>query len=113
MSLSLEARKQLFSGLDEAAEYLHEKVKAKGQWDGVDKKDLRHKASRLMWISSEVSEAFEALRRGDEANFREEVADVLILTLDLAAAYGLSPAAIVAEKDEKNDARPEKNGTLF
>ena len=61
-------------------------------------------------IHSEASEALEAFRRDDKANFLEELADVLIRTLDCAGGLTDGFAAIVERKIAKNRARGFRHG---
>lgn len=64
----------------------------------------------LALIHSEVSEALEAFRKGDQENFAEELADVLIRVLDCASGLGLDLDAEVAQKIEANRRREFKHG---
>jgi NTP pyrophosphatase (non-canonical NTP hydrolase) len=64
----------------------------------------------LALIHSEVSEALEGFRRGDKANFEEELADVLIRVLDCATGLGLDLDTAVAAKLEKNRHRGFRHG---
>jgi chitinase len=69
--------------------------------------------NRLMLIVSELGEAQEALRHGDMANFREELADVLIRLADLCGGLNIDLEDEVQKKMEKNKARPYKHGKAF
>lgn len=64
----------------------------------------------LALIGSEVSEALEAFRNRDKANFEEELADVVIRCMDCATGLGLDLGKAIAEKLEKNKARGVKHG---
>ncbi len=64
----------------------------------------------LALIHSEVSEALEAFRKGDQENFAEELADVLIRVLDCASGLGLDLDTEVAQKVEANRQRAFKHG---
>lgn len=68
--------------------------------------------SRLALIDSEVAEAMEAIRKDDEANFTEELADVFIRLMDLVGSTGLGWdfEEVVQAKMEKNRNRPYKHG---
>lgn len=61
-------------------------------------------------IMSEVSEALEAFRKNDIANFREELADIIIRTLDCAAGFGFDMDAAIRKKLEVNKKRGERHG---
>lgn len=115
------------TGLDELAGVIHERGCAKGFWDRAkialpdDPTEPRYAPSRqvdnpsvipekLALVHSEVSEALDALRDDDQEHFAEELADVLIRTLDIAAFCGLSMDEAVTAKLEKNLGRPRLNG---
>lgn len=61
-------------------------------------------------IHSEASEALEAYRRGDRANFLEEMADTLIRVLDCIGCFPESFDDVVAAKLEKNRHRGFRHG---
>lgn len=69
--------------------------------------------NRLMLIVSEVAEAQEALRNGDEAGFREELADLVIRACDLAGGLDIDLEAEILKKMERNRNRPYKHGKAF
>lgn len=64
----------------------------------------------LALITSEVSEALEGFRKGDRANFEEEIADVMIRCLDLCAGLGIDIDAQITAKLEKNKLRGHRHG---
>ena len=76
--------------------------------DWVD--DVHKVPCFLALIHSEVSEALEAFRKGDRNNFAEELADVIIRTLDLGHGLGFDMQAEIADKMEFNRNRPHKHG---
>ena len=61
-------------------------------------------------IHSEVSEALEAYRHNDRAHFAEELADVIIRTLDCAGGLGIDMEKEVLAKLEKNRGRGYRHG---
>lgn len=61
-------------------------------------------------IHSESSEALEAFRTNDPANFREEMADVLIRVLDCVGGLGIDMDSEVRSKLEKNKTRGFRHG---
>ncbi len=66
--------------------------------------------TKLALIHSEVSEALEAFRNDDYANFKEEIADIIIRTLDLAAGLAMNVDLIVKYKMAKNASRTKMHG---
>ncbi|MBU3208561.1 nucleotide pyrophosphohydrolase [Clostridium algidicarnis] len=70
-------------------------------------------ATRLMLIVSEVSEALEGLRKDDRDNFKEELADIVIRTCDLAGGLDIDLEAEILNKMEKNKNRLYKHGKAF
>lgn len=64
----------------------------------------------LALIHSEVSEALEAFRKDDKANFIEELADVLIRVLDCSEGLGMDIEAAIRAKLEKNKGRGFRHG---
>jgi NTP pyrophosphatase (non-canonical NTP hydrolase) len=71
--------------------------------------------SRLALIHTEVAEATEELRHHeiDWVKFADELADIIIRTVDLAQVYDISIGDAVKEKVEKNRLRPYKHGKAF
>lgn len=69
--------------------------------------------TRLMLIVSEVSEALEAVRKGDNENFKEELADVIIRVCDLAGELSIDLDDEIMKKINKNKDRPYKHGKKF
>ena len=67
-------------------------------------------SEKLLLIVSEVCEAQDALRNNDRENEAEEVADILIRTLDYAAWRGINLDREVAAKLGKNRSRPRLHG---
>jgi NTP pyrophosphatase (non-canonical NTP hydrolase) len=64
----------------------------------------------LALIHSEVSEALEAFRVGDKANFAEELADVVIRVLDCANGLEIDLGTAVLDKMAKNRQRAYRHG---
>jgi len=61
-------------------------------------------------IHSEVSEALEAYRAWDDANFAEECADIAIRLMDMCEYKGVDLGRAILEKHEKNKLRPYRHG---
>jgi NTP pyrophosphatase (non-canonical NTP hydrolase) len=81
-------------------------VSRRGDWAGTEYKI----PAKLALITSEVSEALEAYRKDDPANFAEELADTLIRVLDLASGLGIDLDSAVAAKLEQNKQRGYRHG---
>lgn len=69
--------------------------------------------NRLMLIVTEVAEAEDGLRKDDFENFKEELADIVIRTCDLAGGLNIDLEAEIIKKMEKNKVREYKHGKLF
>jgi NTP pyrophosphatase (non-canonical NTP hydrolase) len=70
----------------------------------------RETGTLLALVHSEVSEALEADRRGDEDLFSEELADVCIRIFDLCGSRNIDLEGAIIAKMEKNKSRPYKHG---
>ncbi|MDP6110788.1 MAG: MazG-like family protein [Planctomycetota bacterium] len=64
----------------------------------------------LALIHSEVSEALEAFRNDDKADFEEEIADIIIRTLDLSTGLGIQTDECLRRKMDTNRRRGHKHG---
>ena len=109
---------------DEVSQHLHEVAVEKGFWDVI--KDAPQEqvdifmTKQLMMIVSEATEVMEAIRKshGPEA-VADEVADILIRTLDLYAGlkeleYVNTPLQVALNnKTSINKSRPQKHGVKF
>ena len=105
-------------GLDALSAILHETAIEKGFWDSPKNFDVF--GNKLALVHSEVTEVLEAIRKNKGSEeIVEEIADVLIRSLDLYAAMrngGFithSLDEILFNKIEKNKARPKLHGNLF
>ena len=109
-----------FGKLNEYAERVHETAKSKGFWDAlgqvngeqVDASDVGVRLSKLMLVTTEVAEAAEAVRHGDQENFGEELADIVIRVMDLAEATGVNLEQAIVNKMAVNVGRPLMHGKL-
>ena len=114
-------------GITELCKKAHQNAKEKGFWQDYRalecfkchgqqtyKSALNNAiGNRLMLIVSEVGEALEALRQGDQDGFKEELADVAIRLGDLCGGLGIDLEAEIIKKMEKNKDRPSLHGKAF
>jgi NTP pyrophosphatase (non-canonical NTP hydrolase) len=105
-------------GLDALAAVLHETAIEKGFWDGETTYDKV--GNKLALVHSEVTEVLEAIRKSKGSQeIVEEIADILIRTLDVYASLMNKGWAehsldeVMYNKIEKNKARPQLHGNLF
>lgn len=94
-------------------EYIRELNETVGIDDHVD--DIQNSliSKRLMLIVGEVSEAMEGLRKNDKANFKEELADIIIRLADLCGGLNIDLATEINKKMVINKDRPYKHGKSF
>jgi NTP pyrophosphatase (non-canonical NTP hydrolase) len=105
-------------GLDALSAVLHETAINKGFWQGEVTYDKI--GNKLALVHSEVTEVLEAIRKEKGSReIVEEIADILIRTLDLYAAM-MNTGMVVDSLDEilefkvdKNRGRPTLHGNLF
>jgi NTP pyrophosphatase (non-canonical NTP hydrolase) len=109
---------------DEVTKHLHEIAVEKGFWDVIkdasqEQKDI-FMTKQLMMIVSEAVEVMEAIRKskGPE-EVADEMADIIIRTLDLYAGLveheytHVSLDDAFEKKTTFNKSRPEKHGVKF
>lgn len=113
-------------GLSEWAEFIHNwahdrgfytNERSNGRGGCPGDKTCSHASgsttAAIMLVVTELAEAVEALRKEDDVNFAEEIADAVIRLLDLSMAEGLDIAAEVQAKMNKNLQRPHRHGKAF
>lgn len=104
--------------LDEMADHLHQVAVEKGFWP--KEVDDIFITKQLMMVVSEAVEVMEAIRKDKgEQEIADEMADILIRTLDLYAGLlenGYTHVSLDKALDEKvnfNKSRPERHGVRF
>lgn len=98
-------------GLNQFAKDAREISRANGFDDPTSISEGLLISQKLMLIVSECSEAMEAVRKSQSfTEFSEELADILIRTVDLGHDMGIDFDTIVAEKMEKNRQRGFRHG---
>lgn len=127
----------LCEGINKSAQIIFQNNKEKGFWD-----KKRNVGELLMLVTSELSEALEAHRKGKFANiekfdeslislkkdenaysehfkmwmkdtFEDEIADAIIRLLDLSAGLGIDLEKHINAKVRYNKTRPKLHGKLF
>ncbi len=93
--------------ISEIAIEIHQNARDHGWWEDASEEKI---PERLCLIHSEVSEALEAYRIDDRENFCEELADIVIRTLDLCAGYGIDIEHEIRKKHERNKRRAYRHG---
>lgn len=104
--------------INDLCQEIHAWAHTKGFYDhACGNNPCQHKSgsttSALMLVVTELAEACEALRKGDDENFREEIADTAIRLFDLAAANGIDLEAEIEKKMAVNVRRPHMHGKKF
>lgn len=104
------------SGINAAIKICHGAAVQGGWWNDINTGQRldRNRGELLMLMVSELSEAFEGLRKNkaddhlpQRASVEVELADCLIRLFDMAGAYGYDLAGAMAEKIAYNAARAD------
>lgn len=80
------------------------------RWDHVKTAKMNFVLAQLAKIMSEGGEAVAAIQHGEWEELPEELADIVIRTLDLADYLGYPIGDVILKKMEKNRRRPYKHG---
>lgn len=105
------------NSLNEIAMRAHQTARDKGFWDG----EAASTALKLLHITEEVGEAVQEYRsnndnqvyltkNGKPCGLSVELADVIILSLDLLLGLGIDPEWVIKAKMDYNDTRPRMHG---
>lgn len=109
---------ELAGALESLSKWVNHTGHVKGFWDA----HVDHTVStKLMKVIGELAQGFEELRRGERPSdkipshteFEEELADAIILILDLAQERGYDLAAAIISKAFFNEQRPRLHGKAF
>lgn len=102
---------------------IHKQSNKSGFWpESLDyETEEYHSAAMLALIAGEGHEALEAYRANnppseklpDRGEVEEELADIIIRTMDWAQAHGVDLAGVIEEKMEYNSTRKHKHGKRF
>lgn len=74
------------------------------------KTSWKNMPEKLMLVVTEVSEAMEAYRHEDKANFAEELSDTFIRLCDICGALEIDIESEIEKKMAYNEKRPFKHG---
>lgn len=113
--------------ITELVEKAHDNAVNHGFWDDVEEMLLLNPGDGdtrkqyinrvvgccLMLITSELGEAIEAWRHGENEHFAEELADAVIRIADLSGFMSINLEQEIIDKMAKNEKRPYKHGKEF
>ena len=94
--------------INELIKKSHKTAVEHGFWEVSD-----NTAEKLMLIVTEVAEACEADRKGDEIGFNREIADVFIRLGDLCGQLEIDIEKYIERKMEINEGRPYLHGKNY
>jgi NTP pyrophosphatase (non-canonical NTP hydrolase) len=112
MEDALEPRRNLF--LPQIAFCCKRTSEEHGFWD-IDKMDKEHLliATKIGLCQSELAEAMEAHRKGDDGHVGEELADACIRIFDLAEYLNIDLELEIMAKMRTNETRPYKHNKRY
>jgi len=94
--------------LNEYRDMCHKIAIEKGFWEASDSV-----AVKLMLVVTELAEACEADRKGDDKNFHEEIADTFIRLFDLCGFLNIDIKKEINAKMIINKSRPKLHGKRY
>ena len=97
-------------GFYEDVDYLIDYLAVNDQPGAIKKVKMNFVLAQIAKIASEAGEAVSAIQHGNWQELPEELADIVIRTLDLAAYLDYSIGDEIIAKMEKNKNRPYKHG---
>lgn len=98
---------QLTAGLHQLSQGITAWMTHQGFWESYNK------GEKIALIHSEISECLEAIRKGDDANEAEELADAVIRILDYCGRFHIDLGGAIEKKMIANYSRPYKHGKGF
>ena len=112
-----EVKNNIIRDINDLAADIHANAVKQGYWTSYDCTPKEYKpqimSSQLMLCVTEIAEACEELRVGDDEKFKVEIADALIRILDVACMYTPDIAKVIHDKREHNKGRPPMHGKKF
>jgi NTP pyrophosphatase (non-canonical NTP hydrolase) len=112
MEDTLELRRGI--GIEQLAYHCKNTSEEHGFWD-IDKMDKEHLliATKIGLCQSELAEALEAHRKGDDGHVGEELADACIRIFDLAEYLNIDLEMEIMAKMRTNETRPYKHNKRY